>query len=181
MRSCCAKPKATEQYTSLFTAPSPRHPSTYSLDVDLMPADDAVGAVTANIRLTNFFEPQNLITAGGAELHPDFSVIIDPGDGGVFVNAITADNSTVQAEDMVNDVLAQVFFDASVDACGDFVIQLGPASALADGDAFPVPFGFTCWCDVSTNADGPIRCELLLTHALATCRGQILGPPHETT
>ncbi len=115
----------------------------YSLDVEIEPIAGAMGTVTVDVSATNFFEVQNLITAGGAELHPDFSVIIDPGDGGVFVNAITSDNSTVLAADGINDVLAQVFFDASADACGDFVIQLGPASALADGDAFPVPFGFT--------------------------------------
>ncbi len=116
----------------------------YSLDVDLTPADEAVGAVTGNINLTNFFESKNLITACvcDAELHPDFSVIIDPGDGGVFVNAITADNSTVLAVNDINDVLAEVFLDASADACGDFLVELGPASALSDAEGFPVPYDF---------------------------------------
>ncbi len=54
----------------------------YSLDVDIMPIADAVGAVTADVSATNFYDGlQNLITEGGSELHPDFSVIIDPGDG----------------------------------------------------------------------------------------------------
>lgn len=139
-----------------------------------MPIADAVGTVTVDVSATNFYDGiQNIITEGGAELHPEFSVIIDPGDGGVFVNAITANNSTVLAVDGINDVLAEVFFDASGDACGDFVIQLGPASALADGDAFPVPFGFEsgmmhvraadCRADLDCGGDvGPLDLAMLL-------------------
>lgn len=116
----------------------------YSLDVTATPNEGATGTVTANIASTNFYEKQNLIAAypGGAELDPFFSVIIDGGDGSVFVNAITEDNSTVTASDNINDVFAQVFFDVSADASGTFTIQLGPASALSDGDAFPVAFDF---------------------------------------
>lgn len=138
----------------------------YSLDVDIVPPEGAVGSVTANVPTTNFYNGiQNVIAEGGAELHPDFSVILDLGDGGVFVNAITADNSTVIAIDDVNDVLTQVFFDTSADACGDFIMQLGPASALSDGDAFPIPFGFESGmvrvrvadCPADLNCDGTVE------------------------
>ena len=115
----------------------------YSLDIDIVPAAGATGSVTVNVGLTNFFEVRNLITAGGAELDPLFSVILDTGDGGVFVSANTADGSTVLAVDDVNDVLVQVFFEASPDAGGDFMIELGPGSALSDGSGFAVPFAFT--------------------------------------
>ena len=115
----------------------------YSLDIDIVPAAGATGSVTVNVGLTNFFEVRNLITAGGAELDPLFSVILDTGDGGVFVSANTADGSTVLAVDDVNDVLVEVFFEASPDAGGDFMIELGPGSALSDGSGFAVPFAFT--------------------------------------
>ncbi len=115
----------------------------YSLDIDIVPAAGATGSVTVNVGLTNFFEVRNLITAGGAVLDPLFSVILDTGDGGVFVSANTADGSTVLAVDDVNDVLVEVFFEASPDADGDFMIELGPGSALSDGSGFAVPFAFT--------------------------------------
>lgn len=104
----------------------------YSLDVDLLPETGASGQVTANIDLTNFFDTRNLITAAGATRDPMFSDILGPGDGGVFITTNTDDGSTVLAVDGVNDVLAQVFFDVSPDAFGDFTILLGPASALSD-------------------------------------------------
>lgn len=112
----------------------------YSLDVDVIPAAGAVGSVTADVAATNFYEVQNLITAGGAELDPLFSAILDLGDGGVFINAITADDSTVLAVADINDALGEILFDVSGDACGDFAVQFGPASALSDADAFAVPF-----------------------------------------
>ena len=88
-------------------------------------------------------------------------------------HAITADNSTVLAVDGINDVLAEVFFDASADACGDFVIQLGPASALSDAEAFLVPYDFapavvrvraaSCPEDLDCGGDvGPFDLALLL-------------------
>lgn len=114
----------------------------YSLDVDIAAAPGATGTVTANVAATSFYEVLNLISAGGATLDPTFSVITDPGDGGVFINAITEDNSTVLAAAGVNDVLARVVVNASTDADGEFDVQLGPASVLSDGAAFPVPFTF---------------------------------------
>ncbi len=113
----------------------------YSLDVDVVPGPMAVGTLTADVVATNFFDSQNLITAGDATRDPLFSVILDGGDGGVFINTITDDNSTVLAVDGVNDVLAEVVLTASFDADGDFTIQMGAASALSDANAFSVPFG----------------------------------------
>lgn len=118
----------------------------YSLDVQFVPQGGAIGSVTGNVALTNFDLARNLITGGPspcAGLHPVFSVIQDGGGGSVFVNTLTDDLSTCLAADGVNDVLAEVFFDASVDAVGTFSIELGIASALSDGNAQAVPFAFT--------------------------------------
>lgn len=115
----------------------------YSLDIDVIPQAGAVGSVTANAPLTNFFDVQNLITGGGAIRDPLFSTILDTGDGGVFISTNTDDLSTVLAVDGVNDVLVQAFFDVSPDAFGDFLITLGSGTALSDGLGFPVPFSFS--------------------------------------
>jgi hypothetical protein len=114
----------------------------YSLDVGIVPAGGATGSVVADVAATNFFDSQNLITAGGAMRDPFFSTILDAGDGGVFISTNTDDGSTVLAVPGANDVLAQVVFDVSEDALGDFSIDLGPASALSDGAGFAVPFDF---------------------------------------
>lgn len=106
----------------------------YSLDVDVLPTQDAVGTVTVDVASTNFFDVRNLITAGGAVRDPQFSWIIDPGDGGVFISTNTEDGSTLLPVEGVNNVLAQVVFDVSADAFGDFTIDLGPATALANAD-----------------------------------------------
>ncbi len=120
----------------------------YSLDVVVVPDPSSVGTVTVDMAATNFFEKHNLITACEAcptqpALDPDFSLIINTGDGSVFVNAITSDLSTVIAEQGVNDVFAEVVFNASPDACGRFEIQLDAGTALADENASSVPFTFT--------------------------------------
>lgn len=115
----------------------------YTVEALATPQSGAVGTVTANVALTNFYDPQNLITAAGAVRDPFFSFIEDNGSGGVTVSTITQDASTVVAMDGVNDVLAQVFFDVPADALGDFAVQLGSASVLVDGNAAAVPFTFT--------------------------------------
>lgn len=117
--------------------------SGYTVDVDIAPEPGADGTVTANVGLTNFFDQQNLITAGGATRDPLFSVIADNGTGGVSVTTFTDDFSTVLAVDDVNDVLAQVFFDVPLDALGDFTIQLNPSSTLVDGIGASVTFAST--------------------------------------
>jgi len=117
--------------------------SGYTVDVDIVADPGAVGTVTANVGLTNFFDQQNLITAGGATRDPLFSVIGENGTGGVSVTTFTDDFSTVLAVDDVNDVLAQVFFDVPLDALGDFTIQLNPSSTLVDGIGASVTFTST--------------------------------------
>lgn len=140
-QSTVATPKGT--VTVLFLIRNNTTPLLgYSLDVEIVPGPDARGTVTADVAGTNFYDVQNVITAGGATRDPFFSVIQDSGDGGVFVNTITDDNSTVLAVDNVNDVLAEVVLNVSGAACGDFTIQLGQSSALSDGDGFPVAFAF---------------------------------------
>jgi len=114
--------------------------SSYTVDVDIVPEPAAVGTVTANVGLTNFFDQQNLITASGATRDPFFSVIADNGNGGVSVTTNTDDFSTVLAIDDVNDVLAQVFFDVPQDALGDFTVQLNAQSVLLDGNIASVSF-----------------------------------------
>lgn len=138
----------------------------YSLDVDLLPGLGASGQVLANIGLTNFFDTRNLITAGGATRDPMFSDILGPGDGGVFITTNTDDGSTVLAIDGVNDVLAQVFFDVSADAFGDFTLRLGPASALSDigGD---VSFGFSPATITAVPEPGTIAYGILALGLLA--------------
>jgi IPTL-CTERM motif len=121
----------------------------YSLEVFTTEAG-AVGLVPASATSTNFFDAQNLISAcpvaicpTGAIRDPFFSVIADNGSGGVTIDTVTDDFSTVLAFDNVNDVLAEVFFDAPLDAIGDFTIQLGSSSTLIDGNAASVSFAFT--------------------------------------
>jgi len=114
--------------------------SSYTVDVDIVSEPGAVGTVTANVGLTNFFDQQNFITASGATRDPFFSAIVDNGTGGVSVTTNTNDFSTVLAIDDMNDVLAQVFFDVPQDALGDFTVQLNAQSALLDGNIASVSF-----------------------------------------
>ena len=137
----------------------------YSLDVDIVPIMGSTGSVTADVALTNFYLGENLIEDDpSATLHPLFSLILDPGDGGVFVNAITEDFTVpVTAVADTNDVLAEVIFNASAFADGDFTIQLGPATALADANADAVAYDFTprtltvTSCLADFDADGTVR------------------------
>jgi hypothetical protein len=115
----------------------------YTVDANAVAQAGAVGTVTGNVAMTNFYDPRNIFTAGGVMRDPLFSFIEDNGSGGVSVTTITANLSTVLAVDNVNDVLAQVFFDVPQDALGDFTIALGSASILVDGNAAPIPFAFT--------------------------------------
>jgi len=122
----------------------------YSLNLDVVPDTDAVGILSANIDLTNFFDDRNLITAGGAVREPLFSDIMNTCDGGAFITANTTGGSTVLAVAGVNDVLAQAFFDVSPDAFGDFTIELGPASAVGAADFDYTPHTFTVVPEPST-------------------------------
>lgn len=114
----------------------------YTLDATVAGEPGTVGTVAANVAATNFYDVQNLITAGGASRDPFFSVIQGSEGGGVSLSTMTDDLSTVQAVGGVNDVLGQVVFDVSEDAHGDFTIQLTASSTLADGNFDSVPFAF---------------------------------------
>jgi hypothetical protein len=114
----------------------------YTLDVTVTGEPGTMGTVTANVAATDFYDVQNLITAGGASRDPFFSVVQGSEGGGVSLSTMTDDLSTVLAVDGVNDVLGQVVFEVSEDAHGDFTIQLTPSSALADGNFDYVPFTF---------------------------------------
>ena len=122
----------------------------YSLDVDVIPQPDASGSLAVDVLATNFFDRRNLITAGGAIRDPIFSQILDTGDGGVFITTNTDDGSTVLAVAGLNDVLAQVFFDVSAEAFGNFTIELGPASAIGAADFAFTPHTFTVVPEPST-------------------------------
>ena len=117
----------------------------YSLNVDVAGTLKSSGSVVGDAGLSNFFLERNLIARGGGILNPTFSLIIDPGDGGLFVNAIEQRRRVVNvATPGVNDVLAQLVFNVSPDATGFFVIEFGPFTTLAtevvDGPIKDVPF-----------------------------------------
>ncbi len=114
----------------------------YSVAMRAVPSASATGSVAVNVAQTNFFPSRHLILAdpGGAPLDPIFSVIQPWSGTGVFINANTADGSTVSAAPNINDMFAEVFFTASADASGVFQLQLGAATAMSDGNGVSVPF-----------------------------------------
>lgn len=118
---------------------TPNELTGYSLNVDILPDAGASGTVISNPLLSNFFDIENLITQGGGALH-DLSIIFDPGDGGLFVNALTADLLPVELAGPGHDVFAELIFDVSLDAEGLFTIDLGFGSVLADVNFEPIDF-----------------------------------------
>ena len=113
----------------------------YSLNVDILPDAGASGTVVSDPLLSNFFLTENLITQGGGELH-DLSTIFDPGDGGLFVNALTADLLPVDLAGDGHDAFAELIFDVSLDAEGFFTFDLGFGSVLADENFDSIEFSF---------------------------------------
>ncbi|MEY3022931.1 MAG: Dockerin type domain, partial [Planctomycetota bacterium] len=122
----------------------------YSAALRAVPLAGATGAVTANAGTSSFFPPRNIFLAAPKppELDPVFSVIVPLAQGGVFVNANTADGSAVASVPEVNDMLAEIAFDVGASAQGVFEVQLGPASALANASGLAVPFR-TCLARIS--------------------------------
>ncbi|MFM1882686.1 MAG: hypothetical protein RJA05_1095, partial [Planctomycetota bacterium] len=114
----------------------------YSAAVRVLPLTGATGTVTASAPLTSFFPPRNVILAAPSApvLDPTFSLILPLPQGGVFINANTADGSTVLPVAPVNDVLGEAAFGVSSDARGIFLIQFGSSSALAAAGGQAVPF-----------------------------------------
>lgn len=113
----------------------------YTLDLDVTPLAGAVGSLTGNAGLSNFYPPRNLIEKDPTEtLHPLFSVIAPQVDGGLFVNAQSFSGLPVDlALPGYSDVLAQVYFNVPANALGSFQISLGSATTLFDG-SHAVPY-----------------------------------------
>lgn len=131
---------AGESITFLvFLRDSPSALFGYSLDVVIEPDPAAAGGVVVDPSMTNFFDEQNLITAGGAMRDPVFSLILPMADG-VFISTNTSDLSTVSPVPGVNDVLAQIVLNVSPDASGSFTVLLDDGTALADASGASVPF-----------------------------------------
>lgn len=118
---------------------TPNELTGYSLNVDILPDVGASGTVISNAGLSNFFESENLLTWEDGELH-DLSIIFDPGDGGLFVNALTADLLPVELAGPGHDAFAELIFDVSLDAEGFFTIDLGFGSVLSDLNFEPIDF-----------------------------------------
>lgn len=113
----------------------------YSLNVDVEHSPGTFGEVTGNAELSNFFEQQNLIVQGGGTLHPLLSIIIEPGDGGLFVNGVNSLPIPVDlAQPGVNDILAELFFDTTATTQGNFMFDLGPGSVLSHVPKEELPF-----------------------------------------
>lgn len=113
----------------------------YSLNVDVSANPGAIGSVNGLPALSNFHEQQNLITQGGGVLHPVLSIIINPGDGGLFVNGVNHLPVPVNlSQPGVNDILAELVFTSTEDALGFFLFDLGPGSVLSHVPKFEVAF-----------------------------------------
>ena len=115
--------------------------SGYSVNVDVLPGQDAVGMLLIDTPACNFYPSRNLLTVGGSGLHEALSVITDPGDGGVFFSAISADFSlAAPAVPGASDVLGEIVFDVPAGTLGTFTIDVGPGSVLAHLQPEGVPF-----------------------------------------
>lgn len=113
----------------------------YSLNVDVTPKPDVVGTISPNPTASNFFPEQNLIVQEGGTLHPILSIIIAPGDGGLFVNGVNdvpvPVGLSVPGE---SDILAELVFDTTAETTGTFVFSFGPGTVLSHVPKVEVPF-----------------------------------------
>lgn len=113
----------------------------YSLNVDVSSETGATGSVAGNASLSDFYVQQNLITQGGGQLHPLLSIIIEPGDGGLFVNGVNHEAVPVNlAVPGVNDILAELVFQTTPATLGTFDFTLGPGSVLSHVPKVELPF-----------------------------------------
>ncbi len=140
----------------------------YSLQLGVSTGAGSTGSVTVDIDASNFHESRNLITAGGGELNPAFSFIQRSGTDGVFLNAISEGDSPFTPTPGMNDVLAEIVWDISADAAGEFLFTLGPASALSDSNGFPVDFDDRSL--LITVVPAPATSVCLLGLAVSQCR-----------
>jgi hypothetical protein len=135
----------------LSSEASTEHFFGYSLALRILPMEGATGSVTFDLEdlidaaETNLAVDWNLIAAYPAPLDPFFTVVWPDGPNGVFINA-NIDLFDPSAPDFVtsvpnvNDVLAELVVDASLDASGSFSITPGPATAFSDPNGFPIPY-----------------------------------------
>jgi hypothetical protein len=146
----------------------------YSLEVRGSSAPDQGGGrgvlppVRVDTAQTNFFDPRNLITAGGLVRDGVLSVISPRPFGGVFVSAVTT-TGTITATAGVNDVLAEIVFRIAPDSpLGTTEFDFGTLTALGDANGSAVPFTST---GVSvTVIPGPAALALLGLAGVAAAR-----------
>lgn len=136
----------------------------YSLGISMQPQPGSGGESIGVADESSFFVKQNLIAGAGFTIDELFSVILDDGDGGVFVNANTSDGSTVIAVPGINDILAEVTFQTQPGALGPFEVLLSGATALADGDGLAVPYEYE---------------PLIIDVTIAPCSGADLAEPFQ--
>jgi len=105
----------------------------YTVDLRVTPQPGAVGTLTGQHLMSNFYSSQNLIAQGGMGLHPTFSTIqsLQPANPGLLITAVDSTFLPHAVPGPGKDVLAQVFFTASGNAFGDFVVSLGDDTILA--------------------------------------------------
>lgn len=136
----------------------------YSLGISMQPLPGSGGESTGVADESSFFIEQNLIAGAGFTIDELFSVILDDGYDGVFVNANTSDGSTVIAVPGINDILAEVTFQTQPGALGPFEVRLNGATALADGNGFAVPYDYD---------------PLVIEVTIAPCSGADLAEPFQ--
>jgi hypothetical protein len=141
----------------------------YSLDLNVSTDSRSVGSVSINADASSFFDQRNLFTAGGLSRDPLTSLILSDGFGGVFVSSNASTWSSVTAETGVNDALAELVFEVSADAFGDFTFALGGGSVLSDRFGNSVGFSSESLTVRIVPAPGPTL-ALLLGVAVARSR-----------
>lgn len=123
--------------------------SGYTLDIEFIARSGVSGSVTADVGSSNFFDSQNLFTAGGESRDPSFSSITASPGGGIVITTISGSGNGVTALIDVNDVLAEVFVTASPDALGIFDVVLSGGTALSDESGDPILYGTSLgWINV---------------------------------
>jgi len=138
----------------------------YSLDIEL---DGPAGAdgLSINPDQTSFFDAQNLFTAGGEARDPLFSVIRGTPGGGAFISTNSESGNELLAEPGVNDVLAELVFDAGSGGLGRYEITFGAGTALSTALGDPVPFTPTALSITAIPA--PAAIAVLCGGGLALC------------
>ncbi len=113
----------------------------YTLDLRVIPQAGATGTVTGNAAESNYYEAENLIANGsaGGGISTTFSSIGQSGNG-LLINVVDSAFTATAVPGAGQDVLAEVAFDASADAFGDFRFELGGLTVLATDGGQSHPF-----------------------------------------